>query len=289
MNGIYETSRRTFLGAVAGGIGAAVALRGRTLGAAGTKAPLGLQLWSLRNELQKDLPGTLKQIRGWGLEEVESAGFYGGTAETLHAALKAAGLRCRSMHRGFDELTKDFGAALKDAETVGATTITNPYLPHESRPFASRDEILRAAESFRKWAEQAKAAGKRFAYHTHSQEFGPAPEGTLFDVLVKESGPDVGFEFDIFWIVFAGADPVTLMKKLPGRVWFTHLKDMAKGTERGTRPGPESNVVLGTGTIDVAGVVAAGKEAGVEINYIEDESADPVGHIPESVAWYKAL
>jgi sugar phosphate isomerase/epimerase len=285
-----KTSRRSFLGAVAGGVGATVALKGLAHAADSKKPPIGLQLWSLRDQFQKDLPGTLKQVKAWGIDEVESAGYYGRTVQEFAAALRSAGLRCRAMHRGFDELTQDFAGCLKDAEVIGAQTIVNPYLPHDrDQRYASREEIERAAAAFAKWGAEAKAAGRRFAYHTHGQEFGPAPEGTLFDVLARESGPDVGFEFDVFWITWGGADPIALMKSLPGRVWFTHLKDMAKGADPDTRPGADENVVLGTGKIDVAGIVAAGPAAGVEVNYIEDESRDPMGHIPQSVAWYRNL
>ena len=110
-------------------------------------------------------------------------------------------------------------------------------------------------------------------------------------MLAKESGPDVGFEADVYWVAFGGADPVALMKKYAGRIWFTHLKDMAKGiapTSEAARR-EESKVVLGTGQMDVKGILAAGAKAGVELHYLEDESADPAGQIPKSVAYYKSL
>ena len=281
------TSRRSFLGTMASGLAATSALRG-VARAAGTKPPLGLQLWSVRNQLAKDVPGTLKQVKAWGFDEVESFGKFG--AE-IAGELKSAGLKVRAMHIGYDRLQGDLPGVLKDADAVGAGTIVNPYLPHKQKPQASREEILAAAGAFAKWAKQCKAAGKRFGYHIHGQEFGKATEGTLFDVLAKESGPDVGFEADVYWVTAGGADPVALMNRYPGRFWFTHLKDMAKGvaplSEAAHRE--ESNVALGTGQIDIKGVVAAGAKAGVELHFIEDESADPVAHIPQSVAYYKSL
>ena len=179
-----------------------------------------------------------------------------------------------------------------DADAVGATALLNPYLPHDmSKRLASREEILKAAGNFAKWSKECRAAGKRFGYHIHGQEFGPAPEGTLFDVLAKESGPDVGFEADVYWVAAGGADPVALLKKYAGRMWFTHLKDMAQDispTSAAARL-EASKVVLGTGQMDVKGILAAAAQAGVELHYLEDESADPVGQIPKSVAYYKAL
>ena len=145
--------------------------------------------------------------------------------------------------------------------------------------------MLKAASAFAKWSKQLRPAGKRFGYHIHSQEFGPAPEGTLFDLLAEEAGPDVGFELDVFWVVTGGVDPVELMKKYPGRIWYTHLKDMTKGNETGE----DAKVVLGTGKIDIPAIVKQGEAAGVEIHYLEDESGDPVGQIPQSIAYYKTL
>src|SRR5512141_939606 len=108
------TSRRTFLGTMAGGLAATHALRGMAL-AAGTKPPLGLQLWSVRKELEKDVPGTLKQIKAWGFDEVESFGKFGAEIAT---ELKAAGLKVRSMHVGYEQLKGDLSVVLKAADAV---------------------------------------------------------------------------------------------------------------------------------------------------------------------------
>jgi sugar phosphate isomerase/epimerase len=279
------TTRRSFLGAVTGGAAAATAFPGLARAAGGT--PLGLQLYSLRAALAKDVPGTLKQVKAWGFDEVETFGRFG--AE-IAPQLQAAGLKVRAMHIGFDRLQTDMAGVLKDADAVGATTIINPSLPHKAFP-AAREEVLAAAAAYTKWSKACRDAGKRFGYHLHGQEFGPAPEGTLFDLLAKEAGPDVGFEFDVYWIAWGGADPVALMKEHAGRVWFTHLKDMAKGLAPGAPAARDeaSKVVLGAGGLDIKGIVAAGRAAGVEMHFIEDESADPVGQIPKSVAFYRAL
>jgi len=282
------TTRRSFLGAVAGGTAAATALRGLAHAAGVAKPPLGLQLWSVRGMLEKDVPGTLKQVKAWGFDEVETFGEFGAG---IASQLKAVGLAVRAMHVGFDRLEKDLAGVLKDADAVGARTIINPSLPRKGRQQATREEILAAGGAFAKWSEGCRAAGKRFGYHIHGHEFAPVPQGTLFDVLAKESGPDVGFEADVFWVVWGGADPLKLMSAYPGRVWFTHLKDMAKGTVPG-REGQDlekANVPLGTGQIDVRAIVAAGPKAGVEVHYLEDESAEPAANIPKSVAYYRAL
>jgi sugar phosphate isomerase/epimerase len=281
------TTRRSFLGAVAASTTAAAAWQ-RLAQAAPGPPLLGLQLWSVRAMLAKDVAGTLQKVKAWGFDDVETFGTFG--AE-IAPQLKASGLKVRAMHIGYDRLSGDMAGVLRDADAVGATTLINPYLPHQQKPQASREEILKAAGDFAKWSKQCRAAGKRFGYHIHGQEFGKAPEGTLFDVLAKESGPEVGFEADVYWVTAGGADPVALMKKYPGRIWYTHLKDMAKGVAAGSEAThrEESNVVLGTGQMDVKGILAAGPKAGVEVHFIEDESADPAGQIPKSVGYYKSL
>ena len=281
------TTRRTFLEVLAAGA-ATAALAARARAATAGKPPLGLQLYSLRDQLKKDVPGTLKQVKDWGFEEVET---YTDFAANIAGALKDAGLRSSAMHVGYDRLQKDMSGVLKDADTLGVRTVINPYLPHKARPFASREEIQKAAEDFASFSTQCRAAGKRFGYHIHGQEFGPAPEGTLFDVLAKQSGPEVGFEADVFWVTVGGADPLKLMAKYPGRIWFTHLKDMSKAAaaEVPRAEYNKLNVVLGTGKIDIKGIVAAGAKAGVEMHYIEDESADVLSQVPKSMAYYKSL
>ena len=281
------TTRRTFLEVLAAGA-ATAALAARARAATAGKPPLGLQLYSLRDQLKKDVPGTLKQVKDWGFEEVET---YTDFAANIAGALKDAGLRSSAMHVAYDRLQKDMSGVLKDADTLGVRTVINPYLPHKARPFASREEIQKAAEDFASFSTQCRAARKRFAYHIHGQEFGPAPEGTLFDVLAKESGPEVGFEADVFWVTVGGADPLKLMAKYPGRIWFTHLKDMSKAAaaEVPRAEYNKLNVVLGTGKIDIKGIVAAGAKAGVEMHYIEDESPDVLAQVPQSMAYYKSL
>src|SRR5512134_1098714 len=123
------TSRRSFLGTLTAGVAAASA--GPRAAFAAGKAPLGLQLWSVRNQLQKDVPGTLKQIKAWGFDEVETFGPYGAEIVTQ---LKDAGLKVRAMHVGYDKLKSNMAGALKDADTVGANILLNPYLPHQQKP-----------------------------------------------------------------------------------------------------------------------------------------------------------
>jgi sugar phosphate isomerase/epimerase len=288
-------SRRKFLTTLAGGLGAcAVAPKWAIAQEEITTAlngPVGLQLWSLREYLPKDLGGVMAKVRSLGFREVEGAGLWGHTAAEMRAALDAAGLRCRSAHMGFERLRDDLPGAFAEVSAVGATWVVCPWIPHEK--VFGRDDALKAADAFNKFGTAAEAAGLRFAYHLHGYEFVPSTEGTLFETLAGGTDPKrVMFQVDVFHAFHGGADPAQLIERYTGRVASLHLKDLKKGfpVKAGTAIGrPEEDVPVGTGQIDMPSVFRAAIKAGTSLYYIEDESADPWGHIPRSVAYVKAF
>lgn len=249
--------------------------------------PVGLQLWSLREYLPKDLRGVLAKVRGMGFREVEGAGLWKRTAAELRAALDAAELRCRSAHMGFERLRDDLSGALAEAKAVGATWIVCPWIPHDKS--FTRDDALEAGEAFNRFASAAEGAGLRFAYHCHGYEFVPSPEGTLFETLASATDPArVMFQIDVFHAFFGGADPARLIERYSGRVPSLHLKDLKQGVpvKAGSATAPaDVDVPVGAGQIDMPAVLRAAMKAGTSLYYIEDESADPWGHIPLSVAY----
>jgi sugar phosphate isomerase/epimerase len=253
--------------------------------------PVGLQLWSLREHLPKDLPGTLAKVRAMGFREVEGAGLWGHPVRELRASLDAAGLRCQSAHMGFERLRDDLSGAIAEARALGATWVVCPWIPHEKA--FTRDDALKAAEAFNRFGAAAREAGLRFGYHCHGYEFVPAAEGTLFDTLAAAADPArVAFQVDVFHAYHGGADPARLIRKHKGRVASLHLKDEKKGfaVEAGSAGAPpEADVPVGTGQIDYPAVLRAAVEVGASLYYLEDESADPLGHIPESVAYLERL
>jgi len=248
---------------------------------------LGLQLWSLREYLPKDLRGTLVKIRELGFRDVEGAGLWGHTAGEMRAALDSAGLRCQSAHVGFERLRDDPAGAFAEVKAVGATWVVCPWIPHGDA--FTRDDTLKAADAFNKFSTAAADAGLRFAYHCHGYEFIPSSEGTLFDTLAGATDPArVLFQIDVFHALLGGADPAALIDRYKKRVASLHLKDLKKGfpIKAGTAIGPaEADVPVGTGQVDMPSVLRAAKSAGTSLFYLEDESADPWGHIPQSIAY----
>ena len=288
-------SRRKFLTTLGAGIGSfAVATRS---GAAQDEiktvltGPVGLQLWSLREYLPKDLTGVLKKVRSLGFREVEGAGLWGRTAADLRAALDATGLRCQSTHMGFERLRDDAAGAFAEAKAVGATWVVCPWIPHDKG--FTRDDALKTGEAFNKFSSAAEAAGLRFAYHSHGYEFVPSAEGTLFETLAGATDPKrVMFQVDVFHAYHGGANPAQLIERYKGRVVSVHLKDLKKSVtvKAGTATAsPEVDVPVGTGQIDMPAALRAAIKAGVSLYYLEDESPVPWEHIPQSLAYLKSF
>ncbi|MGB2712533.1 MAG: sugar phosphate isomerase/epimerase [Vicinamibacterales bacterium] len=287
--------RRTFLTTLTSGIaGSAIAPRWALAQdeiKTALNGPVGLQLWSVREYLPKDLPGTLAKVRGLGFREVEGAGLWGKSVSELRRALDAAGLRCQSAHMQFERLRDDLGGALAEAKALGARSVVCPWIPHQKT--FTRDDALKAAEAFNRFGSEAAKADLTFGYHCHGYDFVPSPEGTLFETIATNTEPSrVRFQIDVFHTYHGGADPVRLIERHKSRVTSLHLKDLRKGVvvKVGTATGePDEDVPVGTGQIDMRAVLRAAMMAGTALYYLEDESADPWGHIPQSLTFLKSF
>jgi sugar phosphate isomerase/epimerase len=226
-----------------------------------------------------------------GFREVEGAGLWKRTVGELRAALDAAGLRCQSAHMGFERLRDDSAVAFAEAKALGASWVVCPWISHDKE--FTREDALKSAEVFNKVASAAEAAGLRFAYHCHGYEMLPSPEGTRFDTLAQNTDPKrVMFQVDVFHTLHGGANPVALINRYAARVKSLHLKDLKKGVAITTGTGtatPDVDVPLGTGQVDWRAVLRAATKAGASLYYVEDESADPWGHIPQSLQYLKSL
>ena len=252
---------------------------------------LGLQLYSLRLQMEKDVPGTLKMVRDWGLSEVETAGYYGRTAAAFAEELKRANLTAKSMHAGYELLRDNLKQAVSDAKALGATYVTTAWIPHKA-PF-KLDDIERAAAHFTEWGRALKNDGLGFMYHLHGYEFVPGPKGTLLDTLLQNTPADtVHYEMDVFWVVRGGGNPVTLLQQHKGRFPALHLKDMKKGTATNDPTGAapdDTNVPLGTGMIDYPSVLKAARDSGTRLFYIEDEHVNVVKQVPQTLQYLGGL
>lgn len=252
----------------------------------------GLQLYSLRESFKTDVPGTLDKVKALGIKEVETAGTYGLSAEEFRKQLEARGLTPISGHFQYEQLTKDLAGAIRDAKALGLKYVANPWIPHDVGNFSEAD-VRKAAADFNKWGEAFKKEGITFAYHPHGYEFRPHGDGTLFDLLAKETNPEfVAFEMDVFWVVHPGQDPVKIFEKYPNRWPLVHLKDIRKGARTGVYTGradKKDDVALGTGQVNWPAVLAAAHKAGVKHYFLEDESPDVESQLKQSLEYLQTL
>ena len=299
------TSRRSFLHLLGTGLAIpfALPLRARAQGAEapGIKAgevirrlggSLGIQLYSLRQQMEKDVPGALARVRDWGLTDVETASFYGRTAAGFAEELKRANLKATGMHAGYEVLRDKMKQAVADAKALGVSYVTVAWIPHDG-PFTQKHADA-AASHFSEWGRALKSEGLRFMYHLHGYEFAPGSKGTLLDTIFQNTPADaVQFEMDVFWVVRGGGDPVALLQRNKGRFAALHLKDMAKGTPTGDFtggvPDNSTNVPLGTGMIDYRAVLRAARNSGTRLFYIEDESDKVVEQVPQTLKYLGGL
>ena len=255
------------------------------------KGPIGLQLYSLREQFARDVPATLDQVRGFGIKYVELAGTYGVTPEKFKQELDARGLKAVSGHFPFEQCRDHIEDVARDAKILGLEYVGCAWIPHQD-PFDEKS-CREAAAIFNRAGEALAKHGLKFFYHTHGYEFLPYGNGTLFDLLMAETKAEfVGYEMDVFWIVHPGQDPVKQLEKYGSRFELMHVKDMKKGTPTGLFTGHSdvtNNVPLGAGVIDWSATFKAAQKAGVKWYFIEDESPTSVAQIPQSLRYLEKL
>ncbi|MGB5270016.1 MAG: sugar phosphate isomerase/epimerase [Eudoraea sp.] len=251
---------------------------------------VGLQLYSLRNQFKTDVPGTLKLVKDWGITKIEGGGSYGLPMDEYKKLLKDNKLEMVSVGAGYEDLQNDIEKVVQNAKTFGAKYVMCAWIPHDGNTFDIA-KTKEATEVFNKAGKRLKEEGITLAYHAHGYEFRPYEDGTLFDYMAKNAN-HFAFEMDVYWVHHGGGDPLALLNRYPDKVVLLHLKDMehgVKGNDTGHED-VETNVVLGTGQVDIAGVVNRAKELGVvKYMFIEDECSRVVEQVPQSLKFLKSL
>jgi sugar phosphate isomerase/epimerase len=253
------------------------------------KGKLGLQLYSLRAQFAKDVPGTLDKVRDMGFKYVETAGTYGLSPAKFKTELDSRGLKVISCHLSFDKFRDDVESVAREAKALGAKYAGCAWITHKGT-FSEKD-CREAAKVFNKAGEALAKHKIKFFYHTHGYEFQPYGSENLFDLLLAETKPEfVTYEMDVFWVVHGGQNPVSLFEKYKDRFALVHLKDMKTGTPINLLTGTtdvSNDVAMGTGQIDYRRILPAAAKAGVKWYFIEDESPTSEQQIPQSVRYLK--
>lgn len=264
--------RRTFLkglGAVTGA--AAIGLPPVSAKAADTSKRLeriGLQLYTLRRDMERDFEGTLQTVAAIGYNEVEFAGYFGRSPASVRATLDRLGLAAPAAHIGTPaSLTKDWEKTIEAGKVMGHRYLIVAWIEEKER--RTLDDYRRYADLFNAAGETARKAGVRFAYHNHDFEFVPLDGKVPYDLLLERTDPAlVAMEMDLFWIRKAGRDPLEYFRRSPGRFEAVHVKDMDGS--------PQQRMVdVGKGKIDFARIFAQGKKAGIRHFFVEHDDPQP--------------
>lgn len=253
-------------------------------GAADRIERIGVELYTVRSEMQKDVAATLARVAQIGYKEVEFAGYHGLAPARVRELLDANRLTSPSVHIAIELLERDFAAAASSAKVVGQTWLIVPSL--NARALTSVDAWKGIAARFNALGRQAVDAGLRFAFHNHAAEPTPMADGTRpFDVLLGETDPKlVDFQMDLFWMIKAGGDPLAYFARHPGRFPSVHVKDATAAPELAMRD-------VGAGTIDWAKIFAKRAQAGIRHFLVEHDSPgpDPFASIAASFAYLDKL
>ena len=257
----------------------------------GNGPPIGVQLWSFREQAKPDPVAMLNMARKMGITHVETAGLYGMPVEKLAETFKSAGVRATSMHASYDDFKKTPETVIANAKALGATYVGIAWYPHQGA--FTEANARQAITDFNAFGKTMKDAGLTFFYHNHGYEPVKFGDGTLLDLIIRETDPNlVKFEMDVLWTFLPGVDPGALIRKYPGRFKLMHIKDMKPGIARGSLSGglpAEQQAVIGQGQVNWADVLSAAEKDGLEHFYLEDETTDPVNNVPPSIRFLEQL
>lgn len=273
-------SRRKFLGS-ASAAAAYAAWGGTASYATPLNLPLGIQLYSVREQLAKNYDATLVEVASAGFTEVEAAGFYKKSAAEVKQAMQKAKLHCVSSHHPFGDLRKNFDEILAFNKELGVSyMICSSPGPKDPTPgpngkqkAMTLDDWKWISGQFNELGEKTKAAGIIFGYHNHVHEFDKLDGGVPYDELLKLTDPaKVTLELDCGWAVVAGHNPADLMRDHPNRFSLLHVKDFKlKQVEAGEPKVTE----LGMGDIDYRPIFAqAAKTQKIRHIFVEQEAFD---------------
>ncbi|MFT5840658.1 MAG: sugar phosphate isomerase/epimerase [Flavobacteriales bacterium] len=252
---------------------------------------LGLQLYSVRKQMEQDLPKTFSQINQWGIKIVEGGGaLYGRPVEEYRNQLLKNDLQIVSVDASFEELRDNPIAVVYKARYFSSRFATFYWIPHDSAKGFDLEDAKGAIEVMNKAGKLLKENGITLQYHAHGYEFLPYEDGTLLDYII-ENVEHAAFQMDVFWMKQGGMNPTKVLQKYPGRFLSLHVKDRKKGTQNSTngKADVESNVVLGTGDVGIASIIAEAKKQGIRYFFIEDESSRVMSQVPKSIKYLNSL
>lgn len=257
--------------------------------------PVAIQLYTLRDEMEKDFEGTLKKVKEFGYDGVEFAGLYGKTAAEVKALCAENGLAPVSAHVSIDEILEDPDAVLSTYAQIGCKYVAVPYLCEDRRP--GTDGWDKTVADIRLIAEKAKALGLTLLYHNHDFEFVKIDGEYALDILYKTIPADLlQTELDVCWVNVGGEVPADYILKYSNRAPVVHLKDFVMkgkggklyeliGIEDDTETAEEDSfsfAPVGSGCQDMPAILDASVKAGAEWVVVEQDREDKAHTLTEA-------
>ncbi len=243
---------------------------------------IGLQLYTVRSALNKDLEGTVAAIAAAGITELEFAGYYTKSADWWQDTMRTHKLTAPSTHIGLPRTDAEWAPHFAMAKGMGHHWV---IVPSVGPNYRGVDGFKRLADRLNSGGALAKAEGLRMGYHNHDFEFAPLDGGTHgLAILLQQTDPSlVDFELDLYWAVKGGQDPLAMIKAHPGRFTCCHVKDAGPAPTR-------AMLDVGAGTIDFKTILAAGRASGLQHWFIEhDQPTDALASIKASAAAMKGM
>ncbi|MDQ0198001.1 sugar phosphate isomerase/epimerase family protein [Neobacillus ginsengisoli] len=225
--------------------------------------PVAVQMFTLRDECEKDFAGTLKKVADLGFDGVEFAGYYGLTAIEVKALLDELGLKAAASHVPLEELESNLAGVIEDQKILGSNYVVCPYLTPERR---SENDYKALIAFLERAGEECRREGITLCYHNHDFELKRLSDGRMaLEAIFNDTNTDnLKTELDVYWLTKAGEEPVEWVKRYQNRTPLIHLKDMTTDEE-------QFFAELGTGGVDLEAILHIGEEADVQWWVVEQD------------------
>lgn len=274
-------SRREFLRRSAALAGGALAMPSLLSSCGAAETPqVGAQLYTVRDACKSNFATALKKVSSLGYRAVQVSGYHGKTAAEVRKICDDNKLAILATHISLDEFEKGVDPILSEHETLRCRYIAIPFLPPQRRK--AKEDWLKLAELFEKWAQELKKRGFTLMYHNHAFEFEAQFDGKPALELLFDNAPTLQAEPDLYWVAKGGADPAKWLAKFKNRAPMIHCKDMDKADG--------SFAEVGHGSFDWDAILKVGKEVGV-IGYLVEQDkckGDPFDSLKMSLEFLKS-
>lgn len=244
---------------------------------------MGLQLYTVREKLEKDFVGTLEMVARMGFQGVEFAGYGGLSPQEMKTLLERLGLVAVGSHVGLNQLVHHLDDHIEMNLAIGNDRLICPFLEQER--YSTAEALAETISLLKQAAERLAAHGMKLGYHNHAFEFTTMHDGVTVEEIILSSLPEdqLFCELDVCWVQYSGHHPIEWINKLEARVPILHYKDLDRTVEGLT-------VELGKGELPLRAIAESAQAAGTEWLLVEQDvtQRDALVSVEASLQWAKA-